>query len=602
MRLSSGTTAVILLAGLAAWPLVGRWPVGETVLGLACFYGALAVAWNLYALTGAISLGHSAFLGLGAYGSALLAYHLGWSPAVTVPAGALVPLFYAGLWCLGFARLRGVYLGLATLAAVEVPRVIIDNWNSLTLGSQGLVGLAPLPTLTLGPLTLALGSDTRAQYFLLLALLAASLLLHHVALTSRFGWAWRAVRENETAAGLVGVPVWRHRSLALLLSAALTGFLGGIYAHLLGILEPPLVFTLHLSAMPLVFSIFGGRYHLLGPAVGALLLYPLDQIVLRPWLPTGHAVVYGVMVILAILFFPRGVAAWLERRDPGSAPPAPEKGTLPSPATGPEAPGTAGDPNPPTPAPGPICLEVQQVSKRFGRRLVLREVSLSVRTGEILAVLGPNGSGKTTLFNLISGVLKPTGGRILLFGTDITGWPTHRIVHQGLARTSQIPRPFPEMTVLQNVAMGLMFGSPGVPSLEAASPRACELLELVGLAAQAATLAGELPFADLQRLEVARALATGPRVLLLDEMAAGLGPREVIQAARLIRTLKQQGLTLMINDHLLTLTARVSDRLAALDQGELLAVGRPEEVLEHPAVRAAYLGEREADAHEPDGL
>ncbi|MEJ5330292.1 MAG: branched-chain amino acid ABC transporter ATP-binding protein/permease [Desulfobaccales bacterium] len=598
MRLSPGVAAVILLAGLAVWPLFGRWPVGETVLGLACFYGAVAVAWNLYALTGAISLGHSAFFGLGAYGSALLCHHLGWSPAVTVPVGALVAVLYAGLWCLGFARLRGVYLGLATLAAVEVPRVIIDNWNSLTLGSQGLVGIPPLPTLTLGPLTLALGADTRAQYFLLLTLLAVSLLLHRGALTSRWGWAWRAVRENETAAGLVGVPVWRHRSLALLLSAALTGFLGAIYAHLLGILEPPLVFTLHISAMPLVFSIFGGRYHLLGPALGALLLYPLDQLVLRPWLPTGHAAVYGVMVILAILFFPRGVAAWLESRE--AAPTLPHRKPI-SPVPS-EAPGKGADPEPTSDRSGPPCLEMVGVSKRFGKRLVLREISLSVRAGEILAVLGPNGSGKTTLFNIISGVLKPTGGRIRLFGTDITGWPTHRIVHHGLARTSQIPQPFPEMTVLENVALGLMFGAPGLPSLQAATSRAWEFLELVGLAAHAATPAGELPFADLQRLEVARALATGPRVLLLDEMAAGLGPREVIQAARLIRTLRGQGLTLMLNDHLLTLTARVSDRLAALDQGELLAVGRPEEVLEHPAVRAAYLGEREADADEPDGL
>jgi branched-chain amino acid transport system permease protein len=592
MRLSSRAAAILLLAGLAGWPLWGRWPVGETVLGLACFYGALAVAWNLYALTGAISLGHSAFFGLGAYGSALLGYHLGWSPALTVPVGAGVAVCYAGLWCLGFARLRGVYLGLATLAAVEIPRVIIDNWNSLTLGSQGLVGLPPLPSVPLGPLTLALGTDTRAQYFLLLALLAVSLLLHHGALTSRFGWAWRALRENETAAGLVGVPGWRHRSLALLLSAALTGVLGAIYAHILGILEPPLVFTLHLSALPLVFSIFGGRYHLLGPALGALLLYPVDQLLLRPWLPTGHGAVYGVMVILALLFFPRGVAAWLERREAGGGESGPKTASA---GAGREA-GASADPDPPGASGGPPCLEIRGVSKRFGRRLVLKEIRLTVQTGEVLAVLGPNGSGKTTLFNLISGVLKPSGGRIRLFGTDITGWPVHRIVHRGLARTSQIPQPFPEMTVLENVAMGLMFGSPAVPSLEKATSRARELLELVGLAEQAAIPAGELPFADLQRLEVARALATGPRVLLLDEMAAGLGPREVIQAARLIRLLKRQGLTLMLNDHLLTLTARVSDRLAALDQGELLAVGRPEEVLGHPAVRAAYLGEREENS------
>ena len=593
-KVGPGRGAGLLLTALAVWPLLWRSPVGETVLGLGCFYGALSLAWNLYALTGAISLGHSAFFGLGAYGSALLTYHLGWSPLWSVPVGAGVAMAYAGLWWVGFARLRGVYLGLATLAAVEIPRVIADNWNSLTLGSQGLVGLTPLPTLTLGLLTLAFGSDTRAQYYLLLGLLAVALLVHHIALSARFGWAWRALRENETAAALVGVPVWRHRGAALLLSAALTGILGAIYAHLLGILEPPLVFTLHLSAMPLVFSIFGGRYHLLGPALGALLLYPLDQLLLRPWLPTGHAAVYGVMVILAILFFPRGVAAWLERREAGSGEPGPKTASA---AAG-RPTGTPADPEPPGAPGGPPCLEIRGVSRYFGRRPVLKEIQLTVQTGEVLAVLGPNGSGKTTLFNLISGVLKPTAGRILLFGTDITGWPAHRIVHRGLARTCQIPQPFPEMTVLENVAMGLMFGGPGVPRLEAALPRAWELLELVGLTPQAHLPAGELPFAELQRLEVARALATAPRVLLLDEMAAGLGPKEVIQAAQLIRTLKARGLTLLINDHLLTLTARVSDRLAALDQGELLAVGPPEEVLGHPAVRAAYLGEREGNARD----
>lgn len=310
----SGSAAVLLLLGLATWPLLFRSAVLDTVLGLACFYGALALAWNLFALTGAISLGHSAFFGLGAYGSALLTHHLEWSPALSAPVGAAVAAAYGVLWCLGFARLRGVYLGLATLAAVEVPRVIIDNWNSLTLGSQGLVGLTPLPSLNLGPYTLAFAADTRAQYFLLLLLLALTLLLHRFALNSRWGWAWRAIRENETAAGMVGVPVWRHRSLALLLSAYFTGLLGAIYAHVLGLIEPALVFNLHLSAMPLVFSIFGGRLHVLGPALGALLLYPLDQLVLRPWLPSGHAAVYGLMIILSILYFPQGVAAWLSRR------------------------------------------------------------------------------------------------------------------------------------------------------------------------------------------------------------------------------------------------------------------------------------------------
>jgi branched-chain amino acid transport system permease protein len=316
LRLNTGWAAALLFVGLAAWPLAMTSAVLETVLGLACLYGALALAWNLYALTGAISLGHSAFFGLGAYGSALCSHHWGWSPALTVPAGALVAGAYAVLWCVGFARLRGVYLGLATLAAVEIPRVVADNWNSLTMGSQGLVGLAPLPSLTVGSITLAFGTDTRAQYLLLLGLMGLVLLVHRLALRSRWGWAWRAIRENEIAAGMVGVPVWRHRSAALLASAFLTGLLGALYAHMLGLIEPALVFNLHLSAMPLVFSIFGGRFHLLGPALGALLLYPLDQLVLRSWLPTGHGAVYGLMVILAILYFPRGITAWQRRQPP----------------------------------------------------------------------------------------------------------------------------------------------------------------------------------------------------------------------------------------------------------------------------------------------
>lgn len=246
----------------------------------------------------------------------------------------------------------------------------------------------------------------------------------------------------------------------------------------------------------------------------------------------------------------------------------------------------------PTPA---LYLEVCQLSKRFGERQALRDVSFSVRNGEVLAVIGPNGSGKTTLFNLISGVMRPSGGRVRLFGQDITGWPLHRILQRGLARTSQIPQPFPDMTVLENVALGLMFGPHRLGSLSAAAPRARELLELAGLPGKADQPAGKLPFAELQRLEVARALATDPKVLLLDEMAAGLGPQEVRQAAQLIRDLKDRGLTLVITDHLLTLTAQVSDRLAALDQGELLAIGSPQDVLNHPAVRAAYLGERQGE-------
>jgi branched-chain amino acid transport system permease protein len=311
LRLSR-LVAVAVAIALAIWPLVfDEADFYYQIFGMACFYGVLAIAWNIYALSGAISLGHAAFFGLGAYGSALLCHYLQWSPIITIPLGALAGAAFGVLWGVFFRNLRGVYLGLATLASVEIPKVIIDNWGSLTFGSLGIVGIAGLPAISLAGLELAFGTSLKAQYYLLLLFLALAGLLHCYSLYSRWGWALRAIRENETAAAVAGVDIFRRRFQALLLSSYVTGLCGALYAHLLGLIEPALVFNLHISALPLVLSIFGGRFAVLGPVLGALVLYPLDQLVLQPRLPTGHAAVYGLVIILTIFFFPKGVATWL---------------------------------------------------------------------------------------------------------------------------------------------------------------------------------------------------------------------------------------------------------------------------------------------------
>ncbi len=315
--LASETWPLAAVVGglLLAWPLC--FPKADLyyqVLGMACFYGVLAMAWNILALAGGISLGHSAFFGLGAYGSGLLAHYQGWSPAVTIPLGAMVGAGYGVLWGIFFQRLRGVYFGLATLAAVEIPRVIIDNWGSFTYGSLGLVGIPGLPDLRLGAVEISLGASLRALYYFLLALMCLAGALHFWVMHSRWGWGLRAIRENEAAAAMLGVNVRRSFFLALLLSSFLAGLCGGLYAHLLGLIEPALVFSLHLSALPLVLSIFGGRFHFLGPLLGALLLYPLDQLVLQPYLPMGHAAIYGVVIIATIFFWPRGLTTCLSKR------------------------------------------------------------------------------------------------------------------------------------------------------------------------------------------------------------------------------------------------------------------------------------------------
>ena len=303
------------VAALLAWPLVFEaGTIYHRVIGMALLYGALAFAWNICALAGAISLGHTAFFGLGAYGSALLDHYFHLSPCLTILVGGGLGAAYGVLWGFFFGKLRGASFALATLASVEIPKVVIDNWDSLTFGSLGVVGIQSLPAIHLAGGAIDLGSDLKAQYYLLLLFMLAVGGIHVTAFKSRWGWAIRSVREDEIAASALGVNTGRTRFQAVVLSAFLTGLCGGLYAHLIGLIEPTLVFNLHISGLPLVFSIFGGRFQRVGPLLGALILYPADQLFFRSMLPAGHAALYGLVIIATILFFPKGIGAWLQRK------------------------------------------------------------------------------------------------------------------------------------------------------------------------------------------------------------------------------------------------------------------------------------------------
>lgn len=297
---------------LMIWPLfLKAGPIHYRVMGMALFYAALAFSWNICALTGAISLGHAAFFGLGAYGSALMSHYYHWSPFATILIGGAMGAIYSILWDFFFKKLRGAPFALATLASVEIPKVVIDNWTDLTFGSLGIVGIQPLSSIHLGDLAIELGEDLKAQYYFLLLFALAVGCAHLAAFRSRWGWAVRAIREDETAASALGIDTRGTRFQALVLSALLTGLCGGLYAHLIGIIEPTLVFDLHISALPLVLSIFGGRYHYYGPLLGAMVLYPLDQLLFRSLLPAGHAALYGLVVMLTLIFLPKGLGSWL---------------------------------------------------------------------------------------------------------------------------------------------------------------------------------------------------------------------------------------------------------------------------------------------------
>lgn len=235
-------------------------------------------------------------------------------------------------------------------------------------------------------------------------------------------------------------------------------------------------------------------------------------------------------------------------------------------------------------------LELEHIRLEMKGVAVLRNVSMRLERGRAVGVIGPNGAGKTSLFDVISGVRHPTGGRVLWCGEDITRWPPHRICWAGIGRTFQVSRPFPHMTAAENVMIGLRFGKRRMKAWRGGYGRAMELLEIVQLSHKARVPAGELTASELRRLELARALGTDPQLLLLDEIAAGLSPQAIAGWAAMIRGLRDQGLSILVVDHFLSLSAEVSDRLVVLSHGEKIAEGTPGEVLKSAEVLRAYLG------------
>lgn len=272
----------------------------------ALLLAALALAWNLLGVCGSISLGHAAFFGAGAYGSALISLESGLSPWLTIFLAGLIAAalgLMMGLICL---RLRGAYFALATLAFVEIPKVITDNWDALTRGSLGLVGISGLPTLRMGEWHVDFGSGITVSYYLVFAYFVVLLGLVAFVFRSNMGLALQAIREEEIAAEAVGIHVNRYLLLSLLMSAFFTGVCGAYYAHLVRYIEPGLVYGLHFSAVPMIFAICGGRFTVLGPAAAAMVLYPVDQFIFHPLLPAGHEFLYGAVLIMTVLFMPDG--------------------------------------------------------------------------------------------------------------------------------------------------------------------------------------------------------------------------------------------------------------------------------------------------------
>ncbi|MFQ5341000.1 MAG: branched-chain amino acid ABC transporter permease [Anaerolineae bacterium] len=271
----------------------------------------LAISWFLLARAGQISLGHAAFFGLGAYASAVSVLRLDVSPWVGLVLGTVAAVLFAVVVGLVCFRFHGLYFALATFAAAEVAKSVVLNWDSLTYGAQGLVGIPGFPAFSLGMLHVDFETSRLPNYYVALIFLVATLLIIHWMIHGSLGLAFTAVRESEEAAGAIGINPMRIKVIALLVSAAVTGAGGAVYAHVLHYLEPNLVFSVSVSSLPLVMSLFGGLVSLAGPLIGGLLLYLVDALLFQRFFPAWHLVLYGATLIFVVLYMPRGLMGWI---------------------------------------------------------------------------------------------------------------------------------------------------------------------------------------------------------------------------------------------------------------------------------------------------
>ena len=575
-------SAVLLGAGLIAY-LAGSFAVQDSyyqlIFTLVPIWATMGVAWNVFSgYSGLVSFGHASFFGLGAFTVTLLFVHLGVTPWLgLIAAGAIGAL--AGL-VIGIPtfRLRGHYFALAMLA-YPLALLYVFEW----LGFREIT----LPMKRDTPWMYMQFADQRYYILIGAVLLAGALLVNLAIERTRFGLSLLAIKQNEPAAQGAGINPFVWKLKAIVLSGAIAGVAGGFYAVVLLIVTPSSVFGMLASAQAMIVALFGGAATVAGPVIGAFVLIPLGETLhaeLGSRLPGIQGVVFGLAIILVVLMAPEGILPKLvdlmrRRRGTPTSPPMELDATpfLRETHRASEEPGRE------------LVLSAVGVSRVFGGLAALSDVSFDVRRGEILGIIGPNGAGKTTLFNVMNGFLAPTAGRVVFEGRTISGLPPHEVCRAGIGRTFQVARPFPRLSLIDNVVVGAFSAH---PRDAAAYGAAREALARVGLADHCAVPASGLTTLQLRLMELARAISSGPRLLLLDEILAGLGAQEVEYVLRTVHSLRQDGMTIVIIEHTMHAMVRLADRLLVLDHGRLLASGGPAVVTSEPKVIEAYLGKK----------
>jgi branched-chain amino acid transport system permease protein len=572
--------AVIALIAIA-WIAVGMIVTNsyyQLMLTLVPIWAVMGLSWNLLSgYTGLISFGHAAFFGLGAYTVTIALVNYGLTPWLGIPLGMVVGTL-AGI-IIGYPtfRLRGHYFALSMLA-YPMALLYVFEW----LGYQEV----PLPMKREAPAFYMQFSDYRVYIALAVALMVVALIISLAIERSRFGMSLLAIKQNEPAAEAAGIDTLAWKMRAIMLSGAIAAAAGGLYAVVLLVVTPGSVFGMLTSAQALIVALFGGAGTLWGAPIGAVILIPLSEMLqaeLGDVIPGIQGVVFGIAIILVVLLAPEGIF-WRVRDHFRQARPKKALSILPTTACSAPL-----KPAPAVPVKRATILTVSKLSKSFGGLRAVSDASFEVAAGEILGIIGPNGAGKTTLFNMLNGFVWPDAGEVAFEGRRLDGLKPNRICRLGIGRTFQVVRAFPRLSVLNNVVVGAYASTPTDADAFAA---AHEALAQVALTERAEVLAASLTNRELRLMELARALAGRPRLLLMDEPLAGLAGPETENLLGVIRSLAAQGITIVIIEHTMRAMVRLAERFVVLDHGRVVATGHPGEIIKDASVIDAYLGHK----------